>query len=166
MPEVILSIEEEAALCRKAFEDDKSIRLGNLVGQGNRWVLFQHYHHGSFLESGQELFPYSEPESRIDFILKYKKEEERAARLHWMRPLNKALMVESPPWKRMLTRLHWYEREELELHPHRHLDKDEMMELHSILCKCPFDLEKDIFGKGPEDWRGAARRSAVMNWKY
>ena len=64
------TIEEEATLCRAAFKDSK---IGDLA-----WCV----HHSRLYE------PLTEPaESRIQYILTNKPEEERARRLHEMRPV-------------------------------------------------------------------------------
>jgi len=64
------TIEEEAARCRKAFE---GVEVGALV-----W----HCHHDRLIEV------LSEPaENRIEYILTYKPEDERALRLRLFRPV-------------------------------------------------------------------------------
>ena len=69
----LLSIEEEAAACRKAFK-------GSKVGD---WVV--HLHHGT--DCVEQL---TEPiENRIAYILAHKPEGERAVRLRFMRPVSK-----------------------------------------------------------------------------
>ena len=68
------SIEEEAAACRAAF-------AGVTVGA---WVLF--CHHNIIVEQLSE-----PPENRISYILRKKPENERAARLHWFRPLSQTI---------------------------------------------------------------------------
>ena|SRR5690242_15966225 len=67
------SIEEEAALCRKAF---KGVKVGTLV---------LHCHHEVLCEPLTE-----EAENRIAFILSSKAKHEQALRLHLFRPVSDA----------------------------------------------------------------------------
>ena len=68
------SIEEEAAACRKAFEN---VAVGSLV---------VHCHHGSLFEYLEE-----PAENRISYILSSKPQHEQALRLHLFRPVNSKL---------------------------------------------------------------------------
>lgn len=74
----LLSIEKEAALCRKA---NAKARIGDVV---------MHLHHDILCE------PLTEPmENRVSFILSYKATHEQATRLHLMRvvPRSKILSL-------------------------------------------------------------------------
>ena len=70
---ILLSIPEEAALCRAAFV---GVRVGAMV---------RHCHHEQLAE------PLTQPpEKRIAYILSYKPIEEQALRLHLFRPIHTA----------------------------------------------------------------------------